>query len=161
MRHIQISLCHLQFCSILTLLWTTCQRRHWRPTPVLFPGNSHVWRSLVGCSPWNRKESDTTERLHFHFSLSLIVEGNGNPLQCSCMENPRDGGAWWAAFYGVAQSWTQLMWLSSNSSMNHLYLKKRQKYYICDLLLFNLLYVDEFYEFHLDKINVNLFSFKK
>ena len=51
-----------------------------------------------------RKESDTTERLHFHFSLSCIGEGNGNPLQCSCLENPRDGGAWWAATYGVAES---------------------------------------------------------
>ena len=49
-------------------------------------------RSLVGCSPWGRKESDTTERLHFHFSLSFIGEGNSNPLQCSCLENPRDGG---------------------------------------------------------------------
>ena len=53
-------------------------------------------------------ESDTTERLHFHFSLSCIGEGNGNPLQCSCLENPRDGEAWWAAVYGVAQSWTRL-----------------------------------------------------
>ena len=51
-------------------------------------------------------ESDTTERLHFHFLLSCIGEGNGNPLQCSCLENPRDGGAWWAAVYGVAQSQT-------------------------------------------------------
>ena len=49
---------------------------------------------------------DTNERLHFHFSLSCIGEGNGNPLQCSCLENPRDGGALWAAVYGVAQSWT-------------------------------------------------------
>ena len=57
---------------------------------------------------------DTTERLHFHFSLSCIGEGNGNPLQCSCLENPRDGGAWWAAVYGVAQSWTQLRRLSSS-----------------------------------------------
>ena len=63
-------------------------------------------RSLVGCSPWGHEESDTTERLHFHFSLSCIGEGNGNPLQCSCLENPRDGGAWWAAIYGVAQSRT-------------------------------------------------------
>ena len=55
---------------------------------------------------WGHKESDTTERLHFHFSLSCIGEGNGNPLQCSCLENPRDGGAWWAAVYGVAQSQT-------------------------------------------------------
>ena len=73
---------------------------------VLFSGKSHGWRSLVGCSPWGRKESDTTERLHFHFSLSHIAEGNGNPLQCSCLENPRDGGARWAAVYGVAQSRT-------------------------------------------------------
>ena len=57
----------------------------------------------VGRSPWGHEESDTTERLHFHFSLSCIGEGNGNPLQCSCLENPRDGGAWWAAVYGVAQ----------------------------------------------------------
>ena len=65
---------------------------------------SHGRRSLVGCSPWGREELDTTERLDFHFSLSRIGEGNGNPLQCSCLENPRDGGAWWAAIYGVAQS---------------------------------------------------------
>ena len=61
-------------------------------------------------------ESDTTERLHFHFSLSCIGEGNGDPLQCSCLENPRDGGAWWAAVNGVAQSRTQLKRLSSSSS---------------------------------------------
>ena len=60
----------------------------------------------MGCSPWGHEESDTTGQLHFHFSLSCIGEGNGNPLQCSCLENPRDGGAWWAAIYGVAQSWT-------------------------------------------------------
>ena len=60
-------------------------------------------------------ELDTTERLHFHFSLSYIGEGNGNPLQCSCLENPRDGGAWWAAIYGVAQSRTRLKRLSSSS----------------------------------------------
>ena len=90
-------------------------RRHWRPTPVLLPGKSHTWRSLVGCSPWGCEESDTTERLHFHFSLSCIGEGNGNPLHCSCLENPRDGGAWWAAISGVAQSRTWLKWLSSSS----------------------------------------------
>ena len=84
------------------------RRRQWHPTPVLLPGKSHGWRSLVGYSPWGRKELDTTERLHFHFSLSGIGEGNGNPLQCSCLENPRDGGAWWAAVYGVTQSRTQL-----------------------------------------------------
>ena len=70
----------------------------------------------MGCSPWGFEESDTTERLHFHFSLSCIGEGNGNPLQCSCLENPRDGGAWWAAAYGVAQNQTQLKRLSSSSS---------------------------------------------
>ena len=64
--------------------------------------------------PWGREESDTTERLHFHFSLSCIGEGNGNPLQCSCLENPRDRGAWWAAVYGVAQGWTRLKRLSSS-----------------------------------------------
>ena len=92
------------------------RRRQWHPTPVLVPGKSHGRRSLVGCSPWGRWESDTTERLHFHFSLSRIGEGNGNPLQCSCLENPRDGGAWWAAVYGVKQSRTQLKQLSSSSS---------------------------------------------
>ena len=61
-------------------------------------------------------ESYTTERLPFHFSLSRIGEGNGNPLQCCCLENPRDGGAWWAAVYGVAQSRTRLKRLSSSSS---------------------------------------------
>ena len=90
-------------------------RRKWQPTPVLLPGKSHGWRSLVGCNPWGREESDTTERLHFHFSLSCIGEGNGNPLQCSCLENLRDSGAWWAAIYGVAQSRTQLKRLSSSS----------------------------------------------
>ena len=75
-------------------------RRQWHPTPVLLPGKSHGRRSLVGYSPWGPKESDMTEQLHFHFSF--IGEGNGNPLQCSCLEIPRDGGARWAAIYGVA-----------------------------------------------------------
>ena len=75
------------------------QRRQWHPTPVLWPGKSHGRRSLVGCSPWDREELDMTERIHFHFSLLCIEEGNGSPLQCSCLENPRDG---------VAQSRTQL-----------------------------------------------------
>ena len=83
-------------------------RRRWHPTPVLLPGKSHRRRSLVGCSPWGPKESDPTEQLHFHFSFSCIREGNGDPLQCSCLENPRDGGAWWAAVYGVAKSRTRL-----------------------------------------------------
>ena len=62
------------------------------PPPVLLPGKSHGWRSLVGCSPLGHYRSDMTERLHFHFSLSHPGEGNGNPLQCSCLENPRDRG---------------------------------------------------------------------
>ena len=70
----------------------------------------------MGCSPWGLEELDMTERLHFHFSLSCIGEGNGNPLQCSCLENPRNGGAWWEAVYGVAQSRTRLKRLSSSSS---------------------------------------------
>ena len=92
--------------------------RRWHPTPVLLPGKSHGWKSLVGCSPWGREELDTTERLHFHFSLSCIGEGNGNPLQCSCLENPKDGGAWWVAVSGVTQSRTRLKRLSSSSRIN-------------------------------------------
>ena len=89
-------------------------RRQWHPIPVLLPGKCHGWRSLVGCSPWGFEELDMTERLHFHFSPSCIGEGNGNPLQYSCLENPRDGGAWWAAVCGVTQSRTRLKWLSSS-----------------------------------------------
>ena len=101
----------------IQLISTPCssQRRRWHPTPVLLPGKSHGRRSLVGCSPWGHEELDTTERLHFHFSLSCVEEGNGNPLQCSCLENPRDGEAWWSAVYGVAQSRTRLKRLSSST----------------------------------------------
>ena len=87
------------------------RRRQWHPTPVLLPGKSHGQRNLVGCSPWGREESDTTEWLQFHFSLTCIGEGNGNPLQCSCLENPRDEGAWWAAVCGshrVRLDWSDL-----------------------------------------------------
>ena len=101
---------YVEVCS----LW----RRQWHPTPVLLPGKSHGRRSLVGCSPWGLTESDTTERLHFHFPLWCIGKGNGNPLQCSCLENPRDSGAWWAAVYGVAQSRTRLKQLSSSNFSN-------------------------------------------
>ena len=104
----------LRFTVANSIFW----RRQWHPTSVLLPGKSHGRRSLVGCSPWGREESNTTERLHFHFSLSCTGEGNGNPLQCSCLENPRDGGAWWAAVSGVAQSRTRLKRLSSSSSNN-------------------------------------------
>ena len=90
-------------------------RRQWHPTPVLLPRKSHGRRSLVGCSPWGRWGPDMTEWPHFHFSLSCIGEGNGNPLRCSCLENPRDGGAWWTAVYGVAQSRTRLKRLSNRS----------------------------------------------
>ena len=93
-------------------------RRQWHPTPVLLPGKSHGRRSLVGCSPWGCEESDTTERLHFDFSLSCIGGENGNPLQYSCLENPRDGGARWAAVYGVTQSRTRLKQLSSSKSLH-------------------------------------------
>ena len=90
--------------------------REWLPTPVFLPGEFHRQRSLVGSSPWGHWESDMTERLLFHFSLSCIGEGNGNPHQCSCLENLKDRGAWWAAIYGVAQSRTWLKRLSSSSS---------------------------------------------
>ena len=91
-------------------------RRQWHPTPVLLPRKFHGQRSLVGCSSWGHHELDTIEQLHFHFPLSHTGEGNCNPLQCSCLENPRDGGAWWAAVYGIAQSRTQLKRLSIISS---------------------------------------------
>ena len=112
------SLCYIvrPYCSSkmifqVNITYYKVWRRQWHSTPVLLPGKPHGRRSLVGCSPWGRKESDTTEWLPFHFSLSCIGEGNGNPLQCSCLENPRDGGAWWAAVYGVAQighDWSHL-----------------------------------------------------
>ena len=80
------------FTAVSTVPRTICVSvEQWHPTPVLLPGKSHVWRSLVGCSPWGCEVSDTTEWLHFHFSLSCIGEGNGNLLQCSCLENPRTG----------------------------------------------------------------------
>ena len=106
-------MCQPADCCLL--LWLE-RRRQWHPTPVLLPGKSHGRRSLVGCSPWAPSESDTTEHLHCHFSVSFPGEGNSNALQCSRLENPREGGVWWAAVYGVAQSQTRLKWLSSSSS---------------------------------------------
>ena len=100
-------------CFYVLFFW----RMQWQPIPVFLPGKSHGRRSLVGYSPWDREESDMTERLHFHFAFPCTGKGNGNPLQHSCLENPRDRGAWWAAVYGVAQSWTRLMWLSSSSML--------------------------------------------
>ena len=110
---------------LFNLYAESTRRRRQHPTPVLWPGKSHGWRSLVSCSPWGRKELDTTEQLHFHFSLSCTGDGNGNPLQCSCLENPRDRGAWWAAAYGVAQSRTWLKRLS-NSSREYIMRNARQ-----------------------------------
>ena len=108
--------CEKLFLEIIRVTNRAERRRQWHPTPVLLPGKSRGWRSLVHCSPWECEELDTTEWLHFHFSLSCIGEGNGKPLQCSCLENPRDGGACWAAGYGVAQSRTRLKQLSSSSN---------------------------------------------
>ena len=116
----QLCYCRYYISILLLLLYIFLDddiwRRQWHSSPVPLPGKSHRWRSLVGCSPWDCWESDTAERLHFHFSLSCTGEGNGNPLHCSCLENPRDGGAWWAAAYGVAQSQTRLRRLSRSRS---------------------------------------------
>ena len=99
----------------LSLIRQEERRRQWHPTLVLLPGKSidggAWWAAVHGVN----EESDTTERLHFYFSLLWIGEGNGNPLQYSCLENPRDGGAWWATVDGVAQSRTRLKRLSSSS----------------------------------------------
>ena len=109
----------LIFCLLVCLLLNvgvlilSRETEQWHPTPVLLPGKSHGGRrTLVGCSPWGHEELATTEWLHFHFSHSCIGDGNGNLLQCFCLENPRDEGAWWAAVYGVTQSRTRLKWLS-------------------------------------------------
>ena len=86
-------------------------RRQWHPTPVLLLGKSHEWRSLVGYSPWGCEEWDMTEWPHFHFSLSCIGEGNGNPLQCSCLKNPRDrepGGLPSVGSHRVRHDWSDL-----------------------------------------------------
>ena len=122
--------CQLQALQISVHL-IDLRRRQWHPAPALLPGKSHGRRSLVSCSPWGRKESDTTERLHFHFSLSCIGEGNGNPLQYSCLENPRDGGAWRAAVSGVAQSRTRLSSSSSRIGERHAY----DQYESCEIWL--------------------------
>ena len=96
------------------------------PTPVLLPGKSHGRRSLVGCSPWGHEESDTYWTTSLSLSLSCIGEGNGTPLQCSYLENPRDGGAWWAAICGVSQSQTRLKRLSSSRTSVSLFLPCKQ-----------------------------------
>ena len=108
----------VEFNNMQSLL----QRRQWHPTPALLSGKSHGQRSLVGCSPQGLEESDTTEQLHFHFSLSCIGEGNGNPLQRSCLESPRDRGASWAAVYGVAESDTTEA-TQQQQSLLHIFLR--------------------------------------
>ena len=107
-------------------------RGQWQPTPVLLPGKFHGRRSLVGCSPWGHKGSDMTERLHFHFSLYFIGEGNGNPLQCSWLENPRDGGAYRLLSMGshrVRHDWSNLAAAAAAMTYNRLW--KRIYLHIC------------------------------
>ena len=111
----------LLYCPVYSMLLLIHQNANQALLRGVLPGESHGHRSLVGCSPWGRLESDTTEQLDFHSSLSCIGEANGNPLQCSCLENPRDGGAWWATVDGVAQSRTRLKRLSSSSSKKKLH----------------------------------------
>ena len=101
--------------ALMKLYMSLSWRRQWHPTPVLLPWKSHGRRSLVGCSPWGREESGTTEWFQFHVSLWCTGEGNGNPLQYSFLENPRDRVAWWAAIYGVTQSQTWLKRLSMHA----------------------------------------------
>ena len=120
-KSLSASLLHSgQSPNFLDTLTRTLQIRQWHPTPVLLPGKSHGWRSLEGCSPWGRWGSDTTERLHFHFFTFMHWRRKWQPTPVFLPENPRDGGAWWAAIYGVAQSQTRLKWLSSSSSIRTL-----------------------------------------
>ena len=108
------------------LNWTEFRlqgKRQWQPAPVLLPRKSHGWRSLVGYSSWGREESDKTKLLHFHFSLSCIGGRNGNPLQCSCLENPRDGGAGGLPSMGshrVGHDWSNL---AAAAAVNSVYWK--------------------------------------
>ena len=98
-------------CCINTYTNTHVWRRQWQPNPVLLPGKSHGWRKLVGCSPWGHEESDMTEWLHCHFSPSCTGEGNGNPLQCPCLENPglaEPGGLLSMGSHRVRHDWSDL-----------------------------------------------------
>ena len=137
---------------IINFVYSKCiyGRRQWHLTPVLLLGKSCGRKSLVGCSPWGCEESETTERLPFHFPLSCIGEGNGNPLQCSCLENPRDGGAWWAAVYGVTQSRTRLSDLAAaavniclsqppNLPDLHLFGNHKFVFYVCEIILMKMI----------------------
>ena len=108
---------HCFYCYVFKYTTFFClsnllsQRRQWHPTPVRLPGKSQGQRSLVGCSPWGCYESDTTEQLHFHFLVSCVGRGNGNPLQYSCLENPRDvepGGLPSMGLHRVGHDWSDL-----------------------------------------------------
>ena len=114
LRHTKVT-CHTTWSNRIWIWTQVAWRRQWHPTPVLLPGKSHGRGSLVLQSLGSLQVGH-----NWAASLSLftfiIGEGNGNPLQGSCLENPRDWGAWWAAVYGVAQSRTRLKWLSSSSS---------------------------------------------
>ena len=132
------------------------RRRQWHPSPVLLPGKSNGRRSLVGCSPWGHQESDTTERLHFPFSLSFIGEGNGNPLQYSCLENPRDGGAWQAAIYGV----TQTEATQQQQQQGHIYHYTRETSSLNIQKPINIFHINEVKEKIIYYINTQSFKFK-
>ena len=132
------------------------RRRRWHPTPVLLPGKSHGWRSLVGCRPWGHEELDTTDRLHFHFSLSCIGEENGNPFQCSCLEDPRDGepgGLPSMGSHRVSHDWSDLAvtiltwcsyWLTIyGHSHPKLFIHNRQAGNWCLLQIFHELFQDQ------------------
>ena len=108
-----VHLIHLHLRKLLI-----CMRRKWQPTPVFLPRECSGQRSLVGCCPWVAQSQTWLRRLSMHV---CIGEGNGNPLQYSCLENPRDGGAWWAAVYAVTQShdWSDLAAVAAARSYYH------------------------------------------
>ena len=125
------------FQKLIECIWNLGEGN--APHSNILAWKSHGGRSLVGCRLWGRQESDMSGRLHFHFSLSCIAEGNGNPLQCSCLKNPRDGGAWWATVYGVTQSQTRLKRLSSSSSIWNLEIGNRTSFLIYWLCIYRTL----------------------
>ena len=124
MRHPPFWMVKIQSIIVARCIGQHCygaRRRQWQPTLVLLPGKSHGRGSLVGCSPWGCEESDTTERLPFHFSLSCVGEGNGNPLQCSCLENPRDreaGGLPSMGSHRVGHDWSILAAAAAAAAMD-------------------------------------------